>query len=83
MTEIKTPTKTDLLKTLLLRGAGATLQDICDATGWQAHSARAALTGLRKSGIVLERRAGEGQGATTWRIVPEIKPADAATAMSE
>lgn len=83
MTDSKTPTKTDLLRSLLLREIGASLQDICDATGWQAHSARAALTGLRKTGIFLERRAGEGEGATTWRIVPAAKPADAPSGRSE
>jgi len=40
---------------LLARPHGATLADLCDHTGWLAHSARAFLTGLRKSGYVLER----------------------------
>lgn len=29
---------------------GATLDDVCEATGWQPHSARAFLSGLRKKG---------------------------------
>jgi hypothetical protein len=83
MKDNKTPTKADLLKTLLLCETGATLLDICNATGWQAHSARAALTGLRKAGTVLERRSGKGESATTWRIVPTAELARSASGTSE
>ena len=34
---------------------GATLDDIVSATGWLPHTARAALTGLRKRGIAIAR----------------------------
>ena len=37
--------------------------DLQDATGWQPHSARAALSGLRKAGHAIERSAGRRQGA--------------------
>ena len=40
---------------LLETGDGVTLADLCAATGWQAHTCRAFLTGLRKKGRVLER----------------------------
>jgi len=40
---------------LLSQPGGASLSELCDQTGWLAHSARAFLTGLRKSGYVLER----------------------------
>ncbi|WP_114521751.1 DUF3489 domain-containing protein [Altererythrobacter sp. ZODW24] len=40
---------------LLERSDGAALGDIVAATGWQAHSARAALTGLRKKGHTIEK----------------------------
>lgn len=40
---------------LLARKEGATLYDIVSATGWQLHSARAALTGLKKKGHTLEK----------------------------
>lgn len=40
---------------LLERKQGATLAELTNATGWQPHSARAALTGLRKQGYVLEK----------------------------
>jgi hypothetical protein len=45
---------------------GATLEAICKATGWQPHSARAALSGLRKAGATIEREAlvdGKGGGS--------------------
>lgn len=40
---------------LLERGEGATLDVLVKATGWQAHTARAALTGLKKRGYDIER----------------------------
>ena len=49
------PTKTAIVSKLLSRPRGASLGDITAATGWQAHSIRAFLTGLRKKDVVLER----------------------------
>ena len=49
------PTKLGLVADMLRRQDGATLGELCVATGWQAHSARAVLTGLRKKGHVIER----------------------------
>lgn len=43
-------TKTDLVLALLRREEGATLDELVAATSWLPHSARAALTGLRKKG---------------------------------
>src|ERR1700732_3558552 len=40
---------------LLQRPDGAALGDLIAATGWQVHSVRAALTGLRKEGKELAR----------------------------
>ena len=40
---------------LLQRPQGATIVQLTSATGWQAHSVRAALTGLRKAGHKVER----------------------------
>ena len=42
--------KTGLVKTLLQRIEGATLDELVAATSWQPHTTRAALTGLRKKG---------------------------------
>jgi hypothetical protein len=42
--------KTDQVLLLLRRPQGASLEELVIATGWLPHSARAALTGLRKKG---------------------------------
>jgi hypothetical protein len=52
----KAPTKSARVLTLLQREAGATLAELIEATGWQAHTTRAALTGLRNKGHAIERR---------------------------
>ncbi len=40
---------------MLNRKSGASLDQIMEATGWQAHSARAVLSGLRKKGYDVDR----------------------------
>jgi len=53
---------------LLRRPEGATLERLVSATGWLPHSARAALTGLRKKGHALvSEKVGDGQ--RTYHIV--------------
>ena len=42
--------KKSILMDLLKRPKGASIDEMTSATGWQAHSVRAAITGLRKSG---------------------------------
>ncbi len=48
-------TKAGAVLALLGREEGATLADLIAATGWLPHTTRAALTGLRKKGHVLEK----------------------------
>ncbi|MFC0588253.1 DUF3489 domain-containing protein [Novosphingobium aquiterrae] len=60
-------TKIALVRTLLGREEGATLAELTSATGWLAHTARAALTGLRKKGAVLEKS--KRGDLTCYRIV--------------
>lgn len=63
---IKAPqSKKAVLRALVERKHGATLQALMGATGWQAHSVRAGLTGLRKAGVKLERRANR-KGETVY-----------------
>ncbi|MCH8997310.1 MAG: DUF3489 domain-containing protein [Proteobacteria bacterium] len=50
---------------LLKRPEGAPLADLERATGWQPHSIRAALTGLRKRGIAITRS--KDDGVTIYR----------------
>ena len=56
MTEKTTEPKTkkQILIDLLRRKNGASMADIMKATGWQAHSARAMISGLRKAGHEVE-----------------------------
>ena len=53
---------------LIQRTRGATLADLIAATGWQQHSLRAALTGLRKAGHSVERQRDDA-GETRYRLV--------------
>ena len=48
-------TKSAAVLTPLQRKDGATLPELIEATGWLPHTTRAALTGLRKTGHVLEK----------------------------
>ncbi len=61
------PSKIEAVVELLRRSEGATLGEITDETGWQPHSARAVLTGLRKKGHVLEKA--KRDDVTCYRIV--------------
>ena len=48
-------TKTAILLKLLSRKSGADLPTLQSATGWEAHSVRAALSGFRKAGCIIDR----------------------------
>jgi hypothetical protein len=50
------PTKSGTVLACLQREQGATLAELVAATGWQPHTTRAMLTGLRKKGHAIERR---------------------------
>lgn len=54
---------------LLALPEGASIDELMAATGWLAHTTRAALTGLRKRGIPVERDK-RGDGTTIYRNVP-------------
>lgn len=60
-------TKRAQLIALLERNEGASLNDMVVATGWQPHTTRAALTGLRKSGKIIE--SDKVDGVRRYRIV--------------
>lgn len=59
-------TKVERLLNLLRTGTGASLEEMVEATGWQPHTVRAAMTGLRKRGFTIERHV-EGN-ITVWSI---------------
>lgn len=61
-------TKSVKLLTLLQTGTGASLEDMVEATGWQALTVRAAMTGLRMKGHTTEKHI-EGN-TTIWSVKP-------------
>ena len=60
-------TKQARIIALLERDAGATLDALVAATGWLPHTTRAALTGLRHKGFVLDKSKRQ-DGTTVYRI---------------
>lgn len=52
---------------LLERAEGASIEELTGATGWLAHTTRAALTGLRKRGIAVARSKRE-DGTTVYHL---------------
>lgn len=54
-TKLPKPRKVDTLLRLVSRLKGAQMMDLQKATGWQAHSIRAGLSGLRKEGVRIDR----------------------------
>lgn len=65
----KPPTKLAQVTQALQSPAGATLAQLGTLTGWQPHSIRAALSGLRKAGHAITTNKDAG-GATVYRIAP-------------
>ena len=55
-------TKSALVRRLLARKSGADLAALQDATGWQRHSVRAALSTLRKAGYTIDRMPPKKEG---------------------
>lgn len=67
-------TKAAAVEALLTREGGASLEALCNATGWQAHTCRAFLSGLRKKGKEVIR-ASDGDGKSIYLIAPDRSPA--------
>jgi|TARA_R110002049_G_scaffold12487_5_gene55831 predicted ArsR family transcriptional regulator len=76
MPTTKLQTKSDKVIALLGRAKGASLDEICKATNWQSHSARAFMTGLRKKGFALAREQ-RGDEGTSYRITARPSAEDA------
>ena len=71
----KPKTKKAQLIQMLTRKAGADVTTISDRLGWQSHTTRAALTGLRKAGFeITAEKKGDGK-PSCYRITAQ--PADA------
>lgn len=63
------PKRQEQLSKLLKRKSGATILQIQSAFGWQPHTARAALSTLRKAGTAIERS--DTDKGSVYRIVSE------------
>ena len=80
--ERKAGSKTEQVLALLSRAGGASIVDLTSATDWLPHTTRAALTGLRKRGHIIEAERKEG-GPTVYRLIaptaakPKRRPATA------
>jgi hypothetical protein len=68
--EFRTNSKQAKIVDLMKRAKGATLDELVEATEWLPHTTRAALTGLRKRGLTVERVKDEGRGSV-YRIKSE------------
>lgn len=71
------PSKASIVEAMLTKTTGATIADMNAATGWQPHTCRAFLTGLRKKGKTIERMKRK-DGASCYRIVRTRKAASIA-----
>ncbi len=77
MTQASKPkTKKAQLIQMLTRKAGADVATISEKLGWQSHTTRAALTGLRKAGFEISAEKPVQGKALSYRITAQ--PADAA-----
>jgi hypothetical protein len=72
----RTPSKQAQVRALLQREEGATLQQMCALTNWQAHTVRGALAGAfkKKLGLVITSSKDAG-GERTYRLAPAGAPA--------
>jgi hypothetical protein len=68
--DFRTGSKQAKIVDLMKRAKGATLDELVKATDWLPHTTRAALTGLRKRGLSVERVKDEGRGSV-YRIKSE------------
>lgn len=63
------PTKRDICLTLLRRKSGASIEELVEATGWQAHSVRGFLSGIERKladhQLTSEK---DGKGQRRYRI---------------
>ena len=63
-------TKASVVEALLTQEGGASLEALCEATGWKAHTCRAFLTGLRRKGREVIR-ASDKDGKSIYLIAPD------------
>ena len=64
--------KLDRITTILSSAQGATIDELTTETGWLPHTARAALTGLRKRGFTVQLDRAERAPGSVYRIVAPL-----------
>ena len=64
-----TTTKLQTLQALLRRPEGATVPQLVEATGWQAHSVRGAMSGALKKNLGLTIGSEKTEAGRIYRIV--------------
>jgi hypothetical protein len=72
----KHASKQDQVLALLRRQDGATIAEICEATGWQAHSARGFLSGALKKRLKIEVISEKNEAGERRYFVAPIKTVD-------
>jgi hypothetical protein len=65
ITAKKSATKSEAILTLLRRKTGASIEELANATGWQAHSVRGFLSGTIKKKLGLDLGVEKRDGATS------------------
>ena len=66
----KATTKAAMITKILWREKGATVIEMAKATGWQPHSCRAFLTGLRKKFSISKEQRPDGK--LSYRITADL-----------
>jgi len=74
MSDKPKPTKKSQLIAMLKAKNGASVEQISTKLGWQPHTVRASLTGLRKAGHEIDLKKPDGGGADTYRIIKPASP---------
>lgn len=67
---LRSGSKASALLSLLKRKNGASLDEMIERTGWLPHTVRAAMTGLRKKGHIIDKRS--SGNSTVWFIAVEM-----------
>jgi predicted ArsR family transcriptional regulator len=70
----KTRSKKGRLIQLLSNPKGARVLSLCKSLGWQKHTVRTAVSGLRTSGYVVEASASSKDGVTVYKITGKPDP---------
>ncbi|WP_395689409.1 DUF3489 domain-containing protein [Aestuariivirga sp.] len=63
-----TLSKSETIQAFLARPQGATISELSEATGWQAHSLRGFLSGTLKKKLGLRLDSSKGEGGRRYRL---------------